>query len=444
MRLLAPPQVVRVMQLPVYGLLVACIFLLGLLNVIPAADTLILSAVAVAVLAAATFLWSGSNLLTYIFLTYTCLVFLLVYPSEARNEGALLFLIVMGGFLLGRTVEMFCGGESRDRKSPPVNRRADHIPGVLILGIAISVACLLYLLASYGPGQFYSGAYLTDEIKTYAAGSTNGLVLNALGTVGSILCLSGIAIYSASGRPSISLTGFVLLALPLFSLSRGGFVMGAICMAYIYRKRLRVRHLALLAALAFAVAVTFGGIRQAQITGGRGPGLSSAGAVLGELSVSECVHLIAGTVREEGPTYGKNFFGPIVTMPVPRSLYPEKPLLTSAEITWRYFPEEARNGLGFAPTIFGDWLYNFGDIGVLLVSFGLGFLFRRLDKSDVCFLGVVISFACFPILRNNTAQSLFTVVACIAVKHLQKVRLVRSSNRSGLPIRASAAHGNTA
>lgn len=421
-----PYRALRIAQLPVCGAIIAGIALLGLVGVIPAAYSASISATVLAGLAAVAFLWSGSNLLSLIFLLYTFLVLIVAYPAEYMQEGATLFLIVLLGFCLGRTIDLFqhesTAGTVREIRSE------SRIPGVLIAGLVLQAAALLYLLSTYGIKGFYSGAYMADEIKNYSRGSSNAL-LTAVIYVGTLLGIAGVGIYVSRGKASRYLVGFALLGMPLLNLARSEIVAGGICITYIYRRSIKLWHIFVIAVLALFCAVFIGRLRQSQLQGGAA-NLSTLGAIAGELSVSQCVHYIMEDIHTDGISGGASLVGPVITMPIPRAIFPDKPELTSARIMMKYLPYDAENGFYLAPTIFGDWLYNFGYPGLLIISLLLGLMIRRIDKGPVSFVGVVFSYAIFVILRNNTAQSFLFVVVCFAVREMDRFKIVSHSRSS--------------
>ncbi len=422
------PRLLRISQLPVCGAIITGITALGLIGVIPAVHSALISACVLAVLSATAFIWSGSNLLTLIFLLYIYLVLVIAYPVEYMQEGATLFLIVLMGFLLGRTIDLF---QSHPIEADPqVVTSKSRIPRVLILGLILKGCALFYLISNYGLRGFYSGAYMAETIQNYSSGSSSVLP-TAVGYFGTILCVAGVGIYAPSGKVSRYLLGFTLLGMPLLSLGRSDMVAGGICLTYIFRRTIRFWHVLVLAALALFGSVFIGGLRQSQLGGGEGR-LSTLEAIAGELSVSQCVHFIVDNIHEHGISGGGSLVGPLVTMPIPRAIYPDKPLLTSARIMEKYLPYEAEHGFYLAPTIFGDWLYNFGYPGVLIISLLLGIIIRKIDKGAISFFGVVLSYAIFMILRNNTAQSFLFVFSCFAVRELHCFRIVPRSGSAAM------------
>lgn len=421
MKISRPPQLLRVAQLPLLCAVTSCLLFASLMGAIPPVQAVTASAVTVSILSAAAFIWSGSNLLALIFLLYVSLVFLAAYPHGYMVQGAVLFLIIMLGFWLGRTIDLF---RTHTVEQPPqMFPNNPRLPPVLIFGLSLKCGTFVYTLASIGPRAFYSGAFMAQAIQNYASGSSSGLLLTAIGYIASILCVAGIGIYVESGGRSRFLIGFVLIGFPLLVLGRADLVAGGICLCYIFRKTIRVWHIAVIAGLALVGSVAIGSLRQSHLDGGRA-GLSTIGAIAGELSVAESVHLIDRDIHTNGTAEGMSLIGPLVTMPIPRAIYPDKPLLTSARIMMKYFPEQAENGFYLAPTIFGDWLYNFGYPGLLIVSLLLALIIRRIDKSAISFLGVVFSYSMFVVLRNNTAQSFLFVAACWTVRELHRFRIM--------------------
>jgi oligosaccharide repeat unit polymerase len=371
----------------------------------------------------------GKNMLSIVFVIYIMLVFLLAYAffdESLKAEGGILFLIVAFSFLVGRSVS---GIDFPLRLSPPLLHQSQESAGaagtrILYIGIAIRLVCTFLTISQYGLGQFFSGAYLATEIGEYDAAAGLGAV-SIVSQFGTLLCIVGIATSLHTARFQKRATIFVLVILPLLTLQRGAVASGALCLAYIFRDRLKLRHFVSIAAMVVLIAILFGSLRARNLTSSSqsstssrsGLGLASSAPllVIGELSVSQAIHQVLLLTHEQGLGYGSTLLGPTLTAEIPRSLIPWKPPLTAAVIMERYDPRSAANGFFLAVTVFGDWLYNFGYAGLVLICFALGWVIAKLDKAPVNSLGIIFTFYYYPLLRDGFPRAICSISLCLMI-----------------------------
>lgn len=364
------------------------------------------------------FLKQGRNFLSLIFLTYVYLDFVVgygVYDISRTQEGLSFFSIIVANFLLGRGIaklpfKMVLPFKLRllGKTYTPSVEYSNGLEDYMIrAAIIFNILSLAYAIGTMGFLQFYSGAALVGEIKDYANPSpTRGLMIVIGSTIGT-LTTAAIAIYAKRKNRSIILMLFVLIVLPIIGLQRGAMVSGAISLLYTYSNKIKTKAVLLLAAISIIVVVVIGGLRATSLNSQQSTGPLQL--VVGELSVVQCVQLIVDTVRDNGIQYGRTIVEPALTLFIPRSIYPSKPSLTSAEITQKYFPDNAVAGFYLAPTVFGDAYYNFGYIGMSVISMLLGALTFSLDKSRYSYLGFIVSYQFYSIMRNNLPQSITAI-----------------------------------
>lgn len=97
-------------------------------------------------------------------------------------------------------------------------------------------------------------------------------------------------------------------------------------------------------------------------------------------------------------SYGSSFSS-IILQPVPRSIYRDKPLLFNTFLTQRYYPQAYSDNVTFDFSVFPEALYNFGQIGLILLGIYLGIVFkfindffsRAYQSNDPCFCAIIYS-----------------------------------------------------
>lgn len=301
---------------------------------------------------------------------------------------------------------------------------------ILYSGIAIRLACALYLLSRYGVGEFFSGAYLVDKIGEYDASEGVGAP-QIISQFGSLLCVVGVALRMQTANRSKWIPFFVLAVLPVITLQRGELVSGAVCLTYLYRDRLKLRHFAVVGVAVVLVALFLGSLRAEKLDTTLGPDPAASAPsgsisslpllLLDELSVSQGIHQVIMLTHEQGLAYGRTLLGPTLTAEIPRAVFPWKPPLTAAIIMEEYDAESAAHGFYLAVTVFGDWLYNFGYVGLAFVSFALGVVITRVDKSSIGPFGLILSFFYYSLLRDGFPRATCSILLCLIICWAVKV-----------------------
>lgn len=382
-------------------------------------------------------LCSNKNILAAIYYLYIYLVFIFVYPLSdihLAQEGQFYFCLAVAGYLIGACIATYAMPhvEGIRQLALQVRNLTSAESAILIAGITLRLVQMISLLASYGLRGYIGGIYMAERTEMYASHSIPFMFLSIAQYGSVVLCIAGLSGFIRSGRvyPSIFVT--VLIVLPIITLDRGALTAGVIALFYAFRNRIRFRHVIAGCLLALSVAVAFANLR---LHGMKSQNrLSTMGAIIGELTVAEDVQLIAETIRRDGPAYGKNLIGPLIMMPIPRAIFPEKPKNTSTVIMEKYHPDAARNGFYLAPTIFGDWLYNFGNIGVFVVCALLGILIVRLGSVQICPFGFIVAYNFYSLLRDNCSQSAAFIIITFLIAEVA-LRVNWSGHLGGLRFR---------
>lgn len=130
--------------------------------------------------------------------------------------------------------------------------------------------------------------------------------------------------------------------------------------------------------------------------------------------------------------YGKSYLN-LFTKPIPRTLWPGKPIEFDTQMMRILFPTYAASGVGFAFSAISEPLVNFGLIGVVLFFFGIGILNRfnleRLTNgrsSISVFLNAWLSGFMFVLIRGNLSvdfqRAVFPLVSGLVVLYFSDAR----------------------
>ncbi len=134
--------------------------------------------------------------------------------------------------------------------------------------------------------------------------------------------------------------------------------------------------------------------------------------------------------------YGKSYIN-LVAKPIPRTLWPGKPIEFDTQLMRVLFPTYAASGVGFAFSAISEPLVNFGLIGVVFFFTGIGFLNRRLlgklinSKDSVAiFLNAWIAGFMFILIRGNLSvdfqRAVFPLVSGLSVLYFHDARARRT------------------
>ena len=130
--------------------------------------------------------------------------------------------------------------------------------------------------------------------------------------------------------------------------------------------------------------------------------------------------------------YGKSYLN-LVAKPVPRSLWPGKPIEFDTQMMIILFPTYAASGVGFAFSAISEPLVNFGLTGVLVFFIGLGIFNRRnyekliSKKTSISiFLNAWLAGFMFILIRGNLSvdfqRAVFPIVSGIIVLYFHNAR----------------------
>ncbi len=137
--------------------------------------------------------------------------------------------------------------------------------------------------------------------------------------------------------------------------------------------------------------------------------------------------------------YGKSYIN-LVAKPVPRALWPAKPIEFDTQMMRVLFPTYAASGVGFAFSAISEPLVNFGLLGVVFFFTWIGFLNRRnLEKllynrsSIAIFLNAWFAGFMFVLIRGNLSvdfqRAVFPLASGLFVLYFQGAG-ARGSNRN--------------
>jgi hypothetical protein len=266
-----------------------------------------------------------------------------------------------------------------------------------------------------------------------------GLLSNARIVIVAILAIVsvGISLYG-SGRGTVALT--VLQLIIAFGWSRGGLrarplVLGGLAMALLVSSMSAIRHVEDVGWEDVAGAM---GIRPA------------AEAVIVNRNMNDMT--VAATIVEEVPRsldhqWGRTYWAWVVA-PVPRELWPAKPLVHSGPIIGTELYGTSRAGV--PPGLFAELYWNFGLVGLLDGSLGAGFALGAVwsyfqKRRDEWWVGSIYA-AAVPVLVVGALSKAFgagLVRAAFASAQVLflcwLVSNVRHQRESGLPERGRAA-----
>ena len=130
--------------------------------------------------------------------------------------------------------------------------------------------------------------------------------------------------------------------------------------------------------------------------------------------------------------YGSSYIG-MLTKPIPRNLWPSKPIPIDTQIMFRIFPEVAKH-TGFAFSALSEPYLNFGAIGVVLFFFLFGKLNSRLFKGAserggiYIYLNAWISAFTIYLMRGNLSMDIQRCAFPLIVSLLPYLMFMRNKN----------------
>jgi oligosaccharide repeat unit polymerase len=130
--------------------------------------------------------------------------------------------------------------------------------------------------------------------------------------------------------------------------------------------------------------------------------------------------------------YGKSYIN-LVAKPIPRTLWPGKPIEFDTQLMRVLFPTYAASGVGFAFSAISEPLVNFGLIGVVFFFTGIGFLNRKLlgklinsKETRAIFLNAWLAGFMFVLIRGNLSvdfqRAVFPLVSGLSVLYFHDAR----------------------
>lgn len=130
--------------------------------------------------------------------------------------------------------------------------------------------------------------------------------------------------------------------------------------------------------------------------------------------------------------YGLSYLN-LVAKPIPRALWPGKPLEFDTQMMRVLFPKYAAAGVGFAFSAISEPLVNFGIFGVISFFFVLGLINRKMfgimiqgSSAKSIFVNAWIAGFMFVLIRGNLSvdfqRALFPLISGFAVLHFQRNR----------------------
>jgi hypothetical protein len=384
--------------------------------------------------------------------------------SDTFDEMLILALIGAVAFLVGYALPL-------GKRIADVGSRA---PQALDESRATFVAILVALigLASFGLFLALSGGFQTVRLMFRGRSPELGEEItgsSAYPWSASFLlvpaALTLLALAWRSRRKSVLVVSSIAVALVLARAIPGGdriillpFLGGMLVLYYVTRAR-RPR---LLTLLALAVAALFASTFLSDLRGRETRGETVKDTLIKNVSDPPrlLAPLVTGSDSEMAPalaaaltvipetfphTYGRTIFGDLVIRPLPRALWPAKPLPPREQVIERLWPQEyARQTLN---PEFSVLLYFYWDFGIFGVVLGLGaygvlarFLYERFRiNEDVLYYQVLYSLSLWFLviaLRNSPVDTLilavFMIIPVVFIFHLAVWRRVAPvAGRSG-------------
>jgi hypothetical protein len=357
------------------------------------------------------------------------------------------------------------------------------IERALFLIITLNLLFLLTQLATYGVVGYYQGQGLLNQALSFGKASTSSgvqqIVRFGLQDSGIALVILYVkACFDVGKKVKYKYPLLILVALPIFSLSRFDAVVGAVTAIAIFACDVRLRprqeksnlsnlrknlnklqrDLALKGAgpkrtrgllvaggvvLAVTTALFIAGLRSGFTAPGTAqPRHSSTVSLLtSELSTAQAYGDIKANINVLGHPEGKTILLPLVFKVVPRSWYPNKPLNSGAYYMSIVRPAEYAAGYALPPTYFGDALLSFGFGGALALSLLLGALASRIDVAYKrvnrrwipLFLLIFANY--YAVLRDPISESLAGIILMALVWWIGN-SIFRAGNVATLPVQA--------
>lgn len=288
--------------------------------------------------------------------------------------------------------------------------------------------------------NWWAGEMLVKSIQQYAEGGSQVAIIILSNWFVNIIVWTSVIFYVSicrlsNSRPRLGLPVLLLVVFPLLELSRGGVFTGVLFLLVASRLlggRKSVLIILTSVIVVIIIASFIGALREKALRPGldlfRSSGLIQmlGNTIAGEFSQVVAYREIKDNIGQLGYQYGKTIALPFVTKPIPRAIWPEKPLNSSAYYMYYFHPDSAKAGFFLAPTIFGDLYLNFGFVGCIIGAFFWGLINAFADGvitgrlKTVSYVKLALSILlfvnCYSLVRNNISDSVFSVLlTCIGV-----------------------------
>lgn len=293
-------------------------------------------------------------------------------------------------------------------RAPPVPRlRFPHVPHVRTRALAVVAVSTLVL------GAFLARrGGLTAHMLSWARGRTVGLAGEGYWISFAGLGSSAVFLWFALDRRAARSPLFWVAALGvsastfLATGSRGGVIYPMLMafMVWVLRERkIPVARGAVLAALGMVALGALGAVRHSTWNGrvdwgaAFAPGPDAIGAdgatdelALRSLGLRGTTAVLGRVPQDVNYIYGSSYVA-LLTLPVPRKLWPGKPVQVGGRMGEAFFSSTA----GMPPGVIGEAYWNFGLLGVPLVFFAFGMFHRWLGKFMLAYRGEPVAMALY-------------------------------------------------
>jgi oligosaccharide repeat unit polymerase len=390
-----------------------------------------------------------------IFLGYTFLIFDFAgcsyfYPKS--NELFIDMIIYLIAFKIGSISYISKSKTSKTVKYKDGNSELNdavlkRIEYSLLLPFVTRIALLFYNISKVGLVNFFAGQGLANKIESYGQENFQQGLDTIVTNLESSFTTALIVLYISTclrmkKKVNYRFPVILMVFLPLISLQRSSVIFGLLFLLmtlYFENKRGLILKIMIGLFVSILVGTSIGALRDSSLSGSKSSNSSSDPweFIYGELSPITAYQEIKESVVKNGYQYGYTIVAPLITKPLPRNWFIDKPLNSSAYYMKTYRQAEFDAGFMLAPSIFGDMYLNFGYIGCVLMCIVLGYLFKIFDytlfgnpltlsSSQVIPYLMIFYNSFYAFLRNNLADSIFTILLTIALHKVTKKLMFRN------------------
>jgi len=307
----------------------------------------------------------------------------------------------------------------------------------LVLAAGMNLLLLGLDLLRYGIIGYYRGQALAAKFLTYGQASVGGGVNQILTFLVKFTTLALIVAYVQSCFESDRPLRYrylvaLLVVIPLLALQRADVATGALTLVAIARLERRVkggpntvptlpsRRRTLLPlfllALVLGTGISLGRLRERSVGV---PQSSTSALLMSELTPAQAYSDIKLNITELGHPHGSTIIGPLLLKPIPRALYPNKPINSGAYYMQVVRPAEFAAGFALPTTFFGDMFLSFGYLAAVAAAAVLGWIAAYIDATDTHaqLLRIPVYLVAFmnaySVLRSPISESLAGVVLSV-------------------------------